>query len=73
LPGGLVRKAGIDDPLDAFAVHACAGAWSVLSLGFFHMSLCAFYGHGGDLLAWQAPGVVTISPPGPASSSGFSD
>ena len=30
-----VEKVKIDDPLDAFAVHGCGGAWGVLSAGIF--------------------------------------
>ena len=31
----LIEKSGIDDGVDAVAIHGCAGAWGVLSVGLF--------------------------------------
>jgi len=33
----LMRKAKIDDPIDAFAVHGCCGMWAVLAAALFDM------------------------------------
>jgi len=31
----LLDKIGIDDPVGAFPVHGCAGAWGVIAVGLF--------------------------------------
>lgn len=56
-----VQSFGVDDPLDAFAVHGGAGMWGVIALGFFHTDDGVFYGGSGKLLAWQICGVVVIT------------
>lgn len=56
-----VKKTGIDDPLDAFAIHGACGAWGVFALGLFSTSQGAFYGFGGNLLGWQIIGILCIS------------
>ena len=56
-----VRKSGVDDPLDAFAIHGATGAWGVFALGLFHVTDGAFYGGGGNLLGWQCAGIVAIA------------
>jgi Amt family ammonium transporter len=56
-----IRKAGIDDPLDAFAIHGACGAWGVFATGLFHTTSGAFYGGGGTLLGWQVVGIVVIA------------
>jgi Amt family ammonium transporter len=35
---------GLDDPVDAFALHLCCGAWGLISAGFFHIDNGVFYG-----------------------------
>jgi len=57
---GLVRKSGIDDPLDAFAVHGAAGIWGVLAAGFVHTSKCLLNGYGAGLLMVQVGGIIAL-------------
>ena len=56
-----VRKLGVDDPLDAFAIHGVCGMWGVFAVGLFHTSQGAFYGAGGQLLGWQVAGILAIT------------
>ena len=56
-----VRKSGVDDPLDAFAIHGACGAWGVFALGLFHTTDGAFYGGDGTLLGWQVAGILAIT------------
>jgi hypothetical protein len=39
----LEHRLGVDDPVDAFAVHGISGAWGVLAVGFFHESKGLFH------------------------------
>jgi len=64
-----VLAAGIDDPLDAFAVHGACGAWGVISLGAFATEDYTynklerkgfFYGGDGKLLGVQLLFVLCI-------------
>ena len=55
-----VRSMGVDDPLDAFAIHGACGAWGVFAVGFFHTSDGVFYGGDGTLLGWQVAGILAI-------------
>jgi len=57
----VVKEFGVDDPLDAFAVHGATGMWGVVALGFFETTDGIFYGGSGKLLAWQVCGVVVIT------------
>lgn len=59
----LLKKVGIDDPVDAFAVHGACGAWGVVAVAFFNSSAGIFYGgeDAGKLLLWQFIGVGAIA------------
>merc|ERR1712217_222794 len=56
----IMRVLHIDDPLDAFAVHGCCGAWGVMSVAFFNSESGVFYGGEGKIIGVQLLGVVTI-------------
>jgi Amt family ammonium transporter len=70
----MLSKAGIDDPIDAAAVHLGAGAWGVIAVTLFAMDKEASlnqYGMGGIFydaydrqawirLAWAFIGLVVI-------------
>merc|ERR1712079_166518 len=56
----IMRILRIDDPLDAFAVHGCCGAWGVMSVAFFNSESGVFYGGEGKIIGVQLLGVVTI-------------
>ena len=64
-----MRKAKIDDPLDAFAVHGACGAWGVLAVGLLAVEeyvytpesghAGAFTGDGnGELLGMQIVAIL---------------
>merc|ERR1712187_1104912 len=42
----LLKKLGIDDPIDAFAVHGAAGAWGVMGAFFFDCGKGMVFSHG---------------------------
>merc|ERR1712187_74518 len=42
----LMKRLGIDDPIDAFAVHGAAGAWGVMAAAFFDWGKGMDYSHG---------------------------
>mmetsp|Transcript_37636 Transcript_37636/g.89394 ORF Transcript_37636/g.89394 Transcript_37636/m.89394 type:complete len:301 (-) Transcript_37636:184-1086(-) len=66
----LLVRLGVDDPLDASPVHFFAGAWGVISVGFFAsediqgpdpaVENGIFYGGNGKLLGVQLAGVAAI-------------
>ena len=56
-----MRSTGVDDPLDAFAIHGACGAWGVFALGLFHTGDGVFYGGDGELLGWQITGILVIT------------
>jgi len=41
-----LKKLGIDDPIDAFAVHGAAGAWGVMAAALFDWGKGMDYSHG---------------------------
>merc|ERR1712190_593854 len=41
-----LKMAGVDDPLDAFAVHGAAGIWGVLAAALFDWGKGFDYAHG---------------------------
>jgi len=47
-----LKKAGIDDPLDAFPVHGACGVWGVLSVGIFatRSNIKRTYGFDNDAM-----------------------
>jgi len=51
-----IKKAGIDDAVDAAAVHAGAGIWGVIAAPIFDNSLGIFYQDLGRDAAWNAFG-----------------
>lgn len=56
----LVQRLGVDDPLDAFAVHGAAGIWGTLCVGLVHYEKGFFTGHGLNQLGIQFAGIVTL-------------
>lgn len=50
----------VDDPVGAVAVHAGAGVFGTLMVGFFAVDGGLFYGGGTALLATQAIGVLAV-------------
>ena len=57
----LLVKFKIDDPLDAFPVHAGCGIWGVIAVGLFDQSSGLFYGHGFKQLGVQLLAILCIS------------
>lgn len=55
-----VKKAKIDDPLDAFAVHGFCGMFGTLMVGFFDTNGGLFYSGMGWLLGYQIAGILSI-------------
>ena len=51
-----VKKAGIDDAVDAAAVHAGAGIWGVIAAPMFDNTIGVFYQGMGSTVAWNAFG-----------------
>mmetsp|Transcript_17288 Transcript_17288/g.42352 ORF Transcript_17288/g.42352 Transcript_17288/m.42352 type:complete len:500 (-) Transcript_17288:424-1923(-) len=47
-----IKKAGIDDPLDAFPIHGMCGVWGVLSVGIFatRSNIKRTYGFDNDAM-----------------------
>jgi len=57
----IVHRAGIDDAVDAFAVHAGAGMWGVLAAAMFDNTSGAFYAKEGfETFGWHLLGIVII-------------
>jgi len=50
----------VDDPMEAGAVHGCAGAVGVISVGLFHRHRGLFASGGWELLGTQFLGVLAI-------------
>ncbi|KAL1495739.1 hypothetical protein AB1Y20_016602 [Prymnesium parvum] len=50
----------VDDIVDAFAVHCCAGLWGVLAVGLFHAEKGLLLGGGAELLGWQLLGAAVM-------------
>jgi len=46
LASSALKFVGVDDPLDAFAVHGAAGAWGVLAAALFDWGKGFEYAHG---------------------------
>ena len=44
----LVLKLGVDDPLDAFAVHGACGFWGCIAIALFAAPTYAYHGDLGD-------------------------
>merc|ERR1719188_561160 len=61
----LLQILGIDDPLDAFAVHGACGAWGVLAAGLFDWGKGFDYAHG-----WNGFDCVTAKSGGCKSGAG---
>eukprot|EP00729_Bicosta_minor_P010357 gene10357-11184_t len=56
-----VHKAGVDDAVDAAAVHAGAGIWGVLAAAMFDNTAGAFYAKEGfETFGWHLAGVLII-------------
>ncbi|MGD6775970.1 ammonium transporter [Sutcliffiella horikoshii] len=55
------RKAKIDDPVGAIAVHGVCGIWGTLAVGLFSTSSGLFYGGGVSQLGIQAIGILAVS------------
>uniref|UniRef100_A0A0G4HLA4 Ammonium transporter n=1 Tax=Chromera velia CCMP2878 TaxID=1169474 RepID=A0A0G4HLA4_9ALVE len=54
---------GLDDPVDAVAVHLGAGIWGVIAAGLFRPEVGVFRGGKGDepgSLGWQIVGLLVI-------------
>uniref|UniRef100_A0A0G4F7Q7 Ammonium transporter AmtB-like domain-containing protein n=1 Tax=Chromera velia CCMP2878 TaxID=1169474 RepID=A0A0G4F7Q7_9ALVE len=58
----LMQKMGLDDPVDAVAVHLAGGAFGVIMQAFFSKSYGIFYGNsdGGRQLGYQVAGLCAI-------------
>ncbi|XP_052801078.1 putative ammonium transporter 1 isoform X2 [Mya arenaria] len=60
----IVRKLGVDDPLDAVAVHYGGGSWGVIALAFLHKEqgiLMNWDQRSGLVFAWQLAGLAVIT------------
>jgi len=57
---GLVQRLGIDDPLDAFAVHGAAGIWGTICVGLVHTDNGLFTGGGAGQLGVQLIGILVL-------------
>lgn len=57
----VLHVAGIDDPLDVFAVHAGGGVTGTILLGLIHPTQGLFYSGDGHLLGVQVLGCVVIT------------
>jgi len=55
------RKAKIDDPVGAIAVHGVCGIWGTLAVGLFSTSTGLFYGGGVSQLGIQAIGILAVT------------
>ncbi|KAL1498704.1 hypothetical protein AB1Y20_014015 [Prymnesium parvum] len=53
-------KLKIDDVVDAFAVHCCAGVWGVVAVGLFHYERGLFISGDGEQLGWQLVGAILL-------------
>lgn len=61
-------RLGIDDVVDAFAVHGACGLWGLLAVGILHPSTGLFYSGDFDQLASQLVGsgvlvIIGVAPP----------
>lgn len=64
----LMKKIGVDDPVDAIAVHGFCGIWGVIATGLFFkekLLLAAYSGREcdtsvGSQLKWQLLGLIAI-------------
>jgi len=56
----LVKMMKVDDPLDAFAVHGCCGAWGVFATGLFAFETGLFYGET-DVMEANVIGILAIA------------
>ncbi|CAG9623473.1 ammonium transporter [Sutcliffiella rhizosphaerae] len=54
------RKAKVDDPVGAIAVHGVCGIWGTLAVGLFSTSTGLFYGGGVTQLVIQAVGILAV-------------
>ncbi|QPC46040.1 ammonium transporter [Mangrovibacillus cuniculi] len=54
------RKAKLDDPVGAIAVHGVCGIWGTLAVGLFHTEAGLLYGGGIELLGIQALGIIAV-------------
>mmetsp|Transcript_4704 Transcript_4704/g.6997 ORF Transcript_4704/g.6997 Transcript_4704/m.6997 type:complete len:633 (+) Transcript_4704:67-1965(+) len=52
LSSEIIKNLNIDDPLDAFPVHGCAGVWGLLSVGIFatRSNISRAYGFDNDAM-----------------------
>lgn len=64
----LLKVLRVDDPMEVGAVHGCAGAVGVISVGLFHRHNGLFVGGGWGLLGSQTAGVLVIGSVTAASS-----
>ncbi|XP_052799000.1 putative ammonium transporter 1 [Mya arenaria] len=58
-----VQKLGVDDPLDACALHFGGGVWALVMLAFFHKDEGIFFhwnARSGLFLCWQLAGLGVI-------------
>ena len=45
----LTNKYKIDDPLEAFQVHGCCGAWGLIARAIFDFEKGIIYGHADSI------------------------
>nr|WIW57977.1 putative ammonium transporter 1 isoform X2 [Sinonovacula constricta] len=60
----IMPKIGVDDPLDAVAVHFGGGSWGVIAVAFLHKEQGIFFNwdaKSGMFLAWQLAGLCVIA------------